>query len=142
MQECQPMQSVNVSRFFSVSTRLMAIGLVSHTHTHTHSHTRTHTHALTHTHSHTLPPHPFPPPAAHPPYLEGAAGDVGSMQRLLAGFGGFDGAVFGVAEVLAGQRVHVDQLAKTAKGVLQHVRRQSARMTHDEQTLSVTDRVV
>ena len=28
MQECQLMQSLNVSRFFSVSTRLMAIGLV------------------------------------------------------------------------------------------------------------------
>ena len=28
MQECQPMQSLNVSRFFSMSTRLMAIGLV------------------------------------------------------------------------------------------------------------------
>ena len=28
MQESQPMQSLNVSRFFSVSTRLMAIGLV------------------------------------------------------------------------------------------------------------------
>ena len=28
MQECQSMQSLNVSQFFSVSTRLMAIGLV------------------------------------------------------------------------------------------------------------------
>ena len=75
-------------------------------------------------------------------YLEGASGDVRPVESLLALLGSLVGGVLGVAEVLAWQRVDVDQIAKTAKGVLQDVRRQRARMTNDEQTLGVSNRVV
>ena len=64
------------------------------------------------------------------------------MESLLALLGSLVGGVLGVAEVFARQRVNVDQLAKTAKGVLQDGRRQRAWMTNDEQTLGVSNRVV
>ena len=75
-------------------------------------------------------------------HLERASGDVGAMQCLLAFLGGLGRGVFGVPKVLAGQCVDVDQVSEATERVLQHVRRQSARMADDEETLSVTSGVV
>ena len=68
------------------------------------------------------------PRAPSETYLEGTSGDVGPMEGLLALFGGLGRPKLGVAEVLAGKCVHVDQFAETTKSVLR--KRRGREMMH------------